>query len=453
MKYIVLILSLFFIIEIHADNHNLKNNSIDLIENNKSYICPMHSNITSDKKDSCSICGMFLVPIKKDNSVKSPVFKENNHNNHGHAKKTNTLIDKISYICPMHPQITSDENGSCPICGMNLEPKNNKTNNTSNIIVSGNMQQSLAMRTEFAIKGDMYKELKTVGEIGYNEWVQNHVHPRVHGWIKETNVSSIGDKITKGQLLYTVYSPDILVAQQDYILALDTKISNKERLITGAETRLTLLGVSLNEINEIKKTKKYKINIPIYSEYNGTVTNINLKRGMYIDNITEVLTITDLSYVWISAYIFESEQNWVKKGQSVLISSNFMKNDTKSIIDYIYPELEPTTRSLKVRMVVKNHGNLRPKMLVNVNIYGEPKHDVLTIPEESLIQTGKNNRVVIKNNNGSFSSKEVIVGEHSNGKVEIISGIKEGDEVVISGQFLIDSESSIQNSLLRIVGK
>jgi Cu(I)/Ag(I) efflux system membrane fusion protein len=452
MKYILLILSIFFITEIHADNHNLKNTSIDLDKNNKSYICPMHSNITSDKKDSCSICGMFLVPIKKEYFEKSPILNSNNHKNHNHEKK---LIDKTSYICPMHPQITSDKEGSCPICGMNLEPKvlNKISDNVSNITISGQMQQTLAIRTELASKDDMYKELNTVGEIGYNEWVQNHVHPRVHGWIKETNVSSIGDKITKGQLLYTVYSPDILVAQQDYILALNSKNEDNIRIITGAETRLTLLGVSDNEIKEIKKTRKYKINIPIYSEYNGTITNINLKRGMYIDNATNVLTITDLSYVWISAYIFESEQNWVKEGQNVLISSNFMKKDTKSIIDYIYPELEPTTRSLKVRMVVENNGNLRPKMLVNVKIYGAPKFNVLTIPEESLIQTGKNNRVVVKNNNGSFTTKEVIVGEYSNGKVEIINGINEGEEIVTSGQFLIDSESSLQNSLLRLEGK
>lgn len=351
----------------------------------------------------------------------------------------------------MHSHITSDTEGTCPICGMNLEPVElEETMDELTINVTGSMQQALAIRTTFATLDNMSKIIKTVGEVEYNQRAINNVHSRSNGWIIDTNVESIGDKVEKGQLLYTIYSTDLLVAQQDYILALTTSI-NKNQLIKSSTMHLQLLGVSDKEINELKRTKTVKTNMPIYSKYSGVVTDIDFKRGAYININKKILTITDLSNVWVSAYLFAGDYNWVELNQNVTVSSSQSK-DISTKIDYIYPELEAKTRSLKIRMIVENNGELKPNMLMQVNIKGKTKYNIIIIPQESLIQTGKANRVIIKTTDSGFVARDVVVGDYSNGNVEIISGIKAGDEIVISGQFLLDSESSLKGGLIRMGG-
>ena len=376
-------------------------------------------------------------------------------------KKDNVKINKIEkgephnknkeiYVCPMHPEITSHEKGSCPICGMNLELK--KINSTSKIEVnvSGEMQQALGVRTFIAKKDVISKKINTVGEVGYNEDSINYIYSRVDGWIEYANCQSIGDKIEKGDLLYTVYSPKIIQAQQDYLLVLNSKTSSK-KMHEAAKLTLLLLGVDESVIDQIKKENKFKINIPFYAKDKGIVTDIYLKKGAYINRNTKILSLVNFDTFWITIDLFESEQNWVRENQKVFIDSKALDLKVESTIDYIYPELDKETRSLKARIIALN-GNFKPNMLVNVEIDNSIKKTAIIIPKEALIQTGKNNRVVVKTKENSFEVKEVIIGDYTNGMIEIKSGLEEFEKVVTSGQFLIDSESNIQGSISRMVG-
>lgn len=441
-------------------NHEHKVDSIEVVE--KTYVCPMHPEVTSHEKGSCHICGMFLTEKKIENNEN--IIKEtskNNDFNKSKFKKENVKIDKIEkdgmhdknseiYICPMHPEITSHEKGSCPICGMNLELK--KMNNASKIEVnvSGEMQQALGVRTFVAKKVVFSKKINTVGEVGYNEDSINNIYSRVDGWIEYANFQSIGDKIEKGDLLYTVYSPKIVQAQQDYLLALNSNISNS-KMVESAKLTLLLLGVDNNVISKIKKENKVEINIPFYAKEKGVVTDIFLKKGLYINKNTKILSLVNFDNFWITVDLFENEQNWIRENQKVFIDSKVLDAKVESYIDYIYPELDKETRSLKARIIVPS-GNFKPNMLVNVEIDNSIKKKAIMIPKESLIQTEKNNRVVVKTKENSFEVKEVVIGDYTNGMIEIKSGLKEFEKVVTSGQFLIDSESNIQGSISRMVG-
>tara|TARA_Y100000034_G_scaffold128051_1_gene181984 strand:+ start:1471 stop:3003 length:1533 start_codon:yes stop_codon:yes gene_type:complete len=475
--------------EHHANNHSKENTGVVT----KQYRCPMHPEIIGKHKDNCSICGMFLTePVPEDaeqhkgedthvcpmhteetgkdgdrcpkcGMFLEPKKEEHFKVEHHHGASTNILneeqkylskasvIDSKSiYVCPMHPEIVSDKEGNCPICGMNLELK--KINNESKIEinVSGEMQQALGIRVSIAKKDIISKKINTVGEVGYNEDAVNYIYSRVDGWIEYANFQSIGSKISKGDLLYTVYSPQIVQAQKDYLLALNSN-TNNNKMIEAARLTLLLLGVDESVIFQIKKERKIQINIPFYAKEKGVITDIYLKKGAYINRNTKILSFVDFDTFWITVDLFENEQNWIRENQKVFIDSRALDSKVESTIDYIYPEFDKETRSLKARIIVPS-GAFRPNMLVNVEINNSINKTALVIPKEALIQTSKNNKVVVKTNKNSFEVKEVVIGDYVNGMVEIKSGLEEFERVVISGQFLIDSESNIQGSISRMVG-
>ncbi len=210
--------------------------------------------------------------------------------------------------------------------------------------------------------------------------------------------------------------------------------------------------MSKQTINEVKRTNKSLFHVPFYAQSAGVIQTLNIREGMYIEPQTEMMTVVDLNSVWVIADLFEEAQSWIKIGQNAEINipeQNIYRLEGK--IDYIYPELDPQTRSLKVRIKLKNpEQTLKPNTFVEVGIFGGSKPKALTIPIESLIQTGKENRVIVQNHDGSFSVKQVKTGMVSQGKVEILEGITEGDLIVVSGQFLLDSEASLKGSLQRI---
>jgi membrane fusion protein, copper/silver efflux system len=367
------------------------------------------------------------------------------------------------YVCPMHAHIISDKPGTCPICGMNLEKvevgsldNSDDMKEEVNIRVSGRMQQSLALKVATVERDTLWKFVETVGQVDYNESQITHIHARVSGWIEKLAIKSMGDTVKKGQLLYEIYSPELVNAQDDYLLALDTqKKTGGQRyqdLVRRAGLRLSFLGFNENQINQLAQTKQTQYRIPFYATQDGVVETLSVRDGMYIEPQTEVMSLVDLSTVWVIADVFENEQNWIVKGQPAEIAVPAMDlSGLEGTIDYIYPELDPITRSLRVRLVINNsQAKLRPKTLAKVSIFGGPKKDILVIPQQALIQTGKKNRVIVKQADDSFAAKVVTVGMMRQDKVEIVAGLNEGEQVVISGQFLLDSEASLKGSLMRL---
>ncbi len=443
---------------------------------NKDYYCPMHPEVTSHEPGRCPKCNMFLV---KEEEEENQIDEHAGHN-HSSAEqaepqsKADKLLSQpkptlmpaaqsngdgnVKYVCPMHPHVVSDVPGTCPICGMNLEKVSIGGVGEEVVVgVSGGMQQALGMRSEQVTKGTLWKLVKTIGTVEYNENAIGHAHTRVNGWLETLMVHTVGQRVKKGQLLYELYSPELVNAQDDYMQAIDYLKQDKNRgagLLRKARLRLELLGVSASTINQLERTGETIYRVPYYADQDGFVSQLSVRHGMYVQPGDTLFEIVDLSSVWVIADVFENEQSWLEQGRPVEITSAAQGLfDLESTIDYIYPELDPVSRAMRVRVKLDNPGKLlKPGTLVDVKLFGGPQREVLSIPTEALILTGRENRVVVQRADNKFASVAVKVGMIAQGKAEITEGLKAGDKVIVSGQFLLDSEASIQGSLQRLSG-
>jgi len=359
------------------------------------------------------------------------------------------------YVCPMHPQIVRDEEGSCPICGMDLVPKMIDPNQGKRptVEIGSAVIQSMGIRTATVAKDTLWKYIRTVGRVAYDETRLAHVHPRAEGWLERLSLRAEGDPVKKGQKIGDLYSPDILAAQVDFLIALSQRTGkpNPER-IEKARRRLALLGVPAATISRIQQRRKSQNTVPVVSPANGVVTLLGARQGMYVQPSMEIVTIADLSQVWVVVDIFEHQIDWLAEGLSAEITVPAYPSRTwEGKVQYLYPDLDPKSRTLRVRLAFDNpDGLLKANMFANVVIYGGPKREVLAIPSEALIETGERTAVVASLGDGRFQPVDVVVGMRRGDKVEILSGLKAGDQVVTSGQFLIDSESSLQASFSRM---
>ncbi|WP_256870992.1 efflux RND transporter periplasmic adaptor subunit [Shewanella sp. Scap07] len=439
-----------FLVSDQADTHQHTNEA--------KYYCPMHPEVTSHEAGRCPKCNMFLVSKEEEEETDAepqsvldqpkPTLVASNDNS-----------SNIKYVCPMHPHVISDEPGSCPICGMDLEQVSTSGQAGEEVVVgvNGGMQQALGMRSETVERGTLWKLVKTIGTVEYNENAIGHVHTRVTGWIETLHVHNVGQRVKKGELLYELYSPELVNAQDDYMQAKDYLKQDKNRgnvLLKKARQRLELLGVNDATIKQLERTGETIYRVPFYADQDGFVSQLTVRHGMYVQPGDTLIEIVDLSSVWVIADVFENEQSWLEQGRPVEITSSAQGLfDLESSIDYIYPELDPVTRAMRVRIKLDNPNKmLKPGTLVDVKLFGGPSRGVLSVPTEALILTGRENRVVVQRDDTRFASVPVKVGIITQGHAEIIEGLNEGDKVIVSGQFLLDSEASIQGTLQRLSG-
>ncbi len=356
------------------------------------------------------------------------------------------------YVCPMHPQIVRDEPGSCPICGMDLVAKmiDAQAGKRPTVEISNAVINSMGVRTAPARNDTLWKYIETVGRIEYDETRLAHVHPRAEGWMEQLSLRAEGEPVKRGQVLGRLYSPEILSAQVDFLIALDQQAGSVR--IEKARNRLRLLGVTEGTISTIQKNRKSLNTVPLVANASGVVTMLGAREGMYVTPSMEVVTIADLGKIWVLVDIYEHQIDWLAEGLTAEIKvPAYPGRNWEGKVEYIYPELDPKSRTLKVRLAFDNpDGLLKANMFADVVIYGGPKRDTLSIPAEAVITTGKRDTVVMALGEGRFQPVDVVTGMRTDDKVEILSGIKAGDEVVVSGQFLIDSESSLQASFLRM---
>ena len=361
------------------------------------------------------------------------------------------------YVCPMHPQIIKDEEGSCPICGMDLVPKmiDPDTGKHPAVSVKGEIIQSMGLRTEAVSRDTLWRFIKTVGRVDYNETRLIHLHPRADGWMESLMIRSEGEQVSRGDKLGTFYSPEILSAQVDFFVALEQSGNSRSDRVEKARNRLRILGIDETIIRQLEESRETRNALPVFAPGDGIVTRLGAREGMYLKPDMEMMTIADLSSVWVMVDVYEHQIGWLQEGLTAEISVPAWPGKSwEGKVDYIYPELDMKSRTLRVRLEFPNPDiTLKPNMFAEVKIYGGPQRDTLMIPAEALIRTGERDTVVTSLGDGRFQPVDVVVGARSNGKVEILSGLKEGDEIVTSGQFLIDSESSLQASFRRMAGE
>ncbi|GAA6206299.1 MULTISPECIES: efflux RND transporter periplasmic adaptor subunit [Thalassotalea] len=374
--------------------------------------------------------------------------------NSGEASSVVTAEKKPLYwVAPMDANYKRDKPGKSPM-GMDLVPVyddggKGPDEGPGTIRISPDVVNNLGVRTAIVSYKSLHTEINTVGYVAYDEDKLVHIHPRVQGWIEKLYVKAIGDPVKKGQPLYEIYSPELVNAQEELLLALDRKNS---RLISAAENRLSALQLPKSSIAKLKKTKKVQQTITFYSPQNGVVENLKIREGFFVKPGSTLMSIGDLSEVWVEAEVFERQAGQVKTGTPVTMTLDYLPGKTwQGKVDYIYPTLDAKTRTVKVRLRFKNEeGEFKPNMFAQIAIHTTGDEQALLIPKEALIRTGNQDRVVLALGEGSFKSVAVSVGRYDSESVEILEGLTDGEKVVSSAQFLLDSESSKSSDFKRM---
>ncbi len=355
----------------------------------------------------------------------------------------------LYWVAPMDPNYRRDAPGKSPM-GMDLIPVYAEADdNGSDVTISPAVVQNLGVRSEAVEIGSLSRLIDTVGYIDYDESRVTHVHPRVSGWIEGLRVKSAGERAKKGQVLFYLYSPELVNAQQEFLRALN---SGEKGLIDASHDRLRALGIDSTTIARLRKTRKARRTIAIHAAQDGVVSELRVREGMYIKPEMNVMTLADLSSVWLIAEVFERQADWVRTGDNAEVRLPFLPGKAwRGRVAYLYPSLNAKTHTLRARLRFDNPDeSLRPNMYARVKLFASPRETVLSIPLEALIRAGDKDRVIVALGDGRFDAREVIAGIESGDRVEIVEGLAEGDRVVVSGQFLIDSEASLKSSFTRM---
>lgn len=356
----------------------------------------------------------------------------------------------LYWQAPMDPNFRSDKPGKSPM-GMDLIPVYADAAGTdrSEVSIDPSVVQNLGVRTAPASEGVLSRLVETVGYVGYDEDTLRQINTRVEGWIESLSVKSAGERVSKGQVLFELYSPTLVNAQEEHLAALQ---SGNAKLHEASMARLRALGVTAAEIDELHRLRKVKQRIRGVADFSGFVAHLGVREGMYVTPNTEIMSIARLDRVWVLAEVFERQAAWVREGQSAEVVLDFQPGERwPGTVDYVYPELDPKTRTLTVRLRFDNPGEvLRPNMFARVTIHGTETGPVVNVPRAAVIRGGAVDRVVLALGNGRFRAQPVEIGIESGDRVEIRRGLSAGDLVVTSGQFLIDSESNIDAALARM---
>jgi membrane fusion protein, copper/silver efflux system len=412
------------------------------------YQCSMHPDVKSDKPGKCPICGMDLNPIYAEES----------------APATKSGERKVLYWQdPMNPQNHYDKPGKAPD-GMDLVPVYAEETGTESARPEGafkvtpEKQQLIGVQYGEATLQSLTKTIRAVATLTYDETKIARVHAKIEGWIDKVFVDFTGQLVKKGQPLLTIYSPELVATQEEYLLALRAKdklgnssftevADGANSLLDAARKRLELWDISDEQIAEVEKTKKPIKALLLYSPVSGFVTARNAYENQRITPDTELYAIADLSTVWAIADFFEYEIRDIRLGQMVMLTiDSFPGRTFRGKVTYIYPQLDNTTRTLRVRAEFPNPDfTLKPDMYANANLkieYGQ----MLAIPQEAVLDSGAEQLVFVALDGGYFEPRKVVLGDKVDNRMIVLSGLKAGERVVTSGNFLVDSESKLKSA-------
>ncbi len=359
----------------------------------------------------------------------------------------------LYWVAPMDPNFKTDKPGKSPM-GMDLiavyaDNSNGPDAGPGTIRISPDIINNLGVRTTMVVRKSLHTGIKTVGYVQYDEDKLIHVHPRVEGWVERLYVKASGDPVKRGQPLYTLYSPNLVNAQEEYLIALQRK---NDRLIKAAEARLKALAISSGFIRNLKKNRQVKQSVTFYAPRTGVIAMLNIREGFFVKPDVTLLSIGVLDEVWVQAEVFERQSGQVKVGLPVTMTLDYIPGrEWQGKVDYIYPTLEASTRTLRVRLRFANKDRaLMPNMFTQITIHADKAQPVLLLPREAVIRTGDMDRVVLALGEGAFKAVQVKTGRSDDNNIEILEGVTEGEQVVTSAQFLIDSESSKTSDFKRL---
>lgn len=383
------------------------------------------------------------------------------------AEKEIRTRKATKYHCPMHPTYISDKPGECPICGMTLVPieeeKGKEKYPPGTVSLTPYKEQLIGVKYSKVSYVPLKKEIRTVGRVEYDETRLYRVNLKISGWITKLYVNYTGKFVKKGEPLFRIYSPELLSTQEEYLISYRNyqKVKNNpflredaERALKDAKNRLILWDVEGWQIKELEKSGKTSPEMTIYSKYSGFVIKKNVIEGGYAKAGSNLFEIADISKIWVLADIYEYEADFVDLGQDVEIVLPYLEGQRfDGKISYIYPYLETKTRTIKVRIIVDNPDfYLKPGMYAKAVI----KIDLgerLAVPVDAVMRTGKKNIVFVKVKEGKLVPREIKTGPQVGDYFIVLSGVEEGEEIVTSANFLIDSESKLKLAIEAMGGK
>ncbi|APG27189.1 efflux transporter periplasmic adaptor subunit [Syntrophotalea acetylenivorans] len=423
------------------------------------YTCGMHPMVITDEPGDCPICAMALTPVKSGTigqaeAAELPQGKESKGER------------KIKYwAAPMDPTYIRDEPGKSPM-GMDLVPVyEDEAPSGATIAIDPVTAQNMGVRTASVERRDLHRLIRTVGTVDYDEPNVTSINAKVDGWIEKLHVAETGQIVKKGQPLLEIYSPKLVAAQQEYLLALRNRSALKDssfaeiaaggaRLAEAARQRLRYWDISSWQIRQLEKTGKVRKTLTLYAPYKGVVTMKMAMPGQHIKAGQELFQIGDISKVWIYADIYEYELPWIKVGQQAEVLLPYVGDKSLTAeISTIYPYVEPKTRTVKARLEFDNPGlELKPDMYVNVRIQAQKVQDALAVPGEAVLNSGEKQTVFVALGGGKFEPREVKTGvQDQDGYIEITQGLLDSEKVVTSAQFLFDSESKLREAIQKML--
>jgi Cu(I)/Ag(I) efflux system membrane fusion protein len=355
---------------------------------------------------------------------------------HATGSMPNTEREVLYWVAPMDPAFRRDEPGKSPM-GMELMPvyADEVDAEAGTVKIDPTVVNNLGVRTAMAESSVLSRRIDTVGYVGYDEDTLQHVHTRVDGWIEKLATKASGDPVKKGQLLFELYSPTLVNAQQEYLAALR---SNNSILRSASKDRLNALGVTASEIARLEKDRTANQRVRVYAQSDGVIAHLGVREGIFVTPATEVMSVARLDRVWVLAEVFERQAAWVQPGQRADVELDYVPGKHwQGTVDYVY----------------ENEGEvLRPNMFARVVLFGGETEELVHVPREAIIRGGSMDRVVLALGEGRYRAQPVELGIESGNRVAISKGVSKGDHIVTSGQFLIDSESNIDAALSRMDG-
>lgn len=355
---------------------------------------------------------------------------------------------------PMVPNQHFDKPGKSPFMDMALVPMYDDDSVTPGTVkIDPSTIQNMGVRTAKVTRASLNRRLDTVGYVNPDEHLIQVVQTRAAGWVERLHVSAANDPVKRGQLLLELYSPDLVAAQEEYLLARQYRNgADGSALLQAAQAKLSLLGLSSAQIARLQAGNKPSRLIAYYAPGNGVVTELNVRQGAQVAPGMNLYSLVDLSSVWITAEIPENQGGWIHEGMTASITvPAYPGKQLSGHVEYVYPNVAQATRTLQVRIRLANpDGLLRPGMFANVALEDGTGQAVLLVPSEAVITTGQRSVVIVADGNGKFHPAEVHLGRESGGQYEILDGLTEGQTIVLSGQFMIDSESNLKTALNRL---
>ena len=442
------------------------------------YTCPMHPEMIQDQPGQSPQCAMDLVQKTIEEGTTRTIYTCSMHpevmqNQPGRCPQCGmTLVKKTVeeeatetvYVCPMHPEVISHEPGECPICGMDLVPK--EVTKAATVKLTSDVIQKIGVRTALVDEFPLRRTIRTVGHVTYDETRIVDITTKISGWAEKLYVDFTGQMVKKGEPLIEIYSPELVSTQEEYLLAVQSKgylgesrfpeiRAGAQSLLSSTRRRLLLWDITEEQIEILEREKTVQKFMTIYSPQRGIVIEKDVFEGGFVKSDKPLYRIADLSKVWVNVSIYEYELPWVEVGQTATMTLSYAPGKTfQGKISFIYPYLEEKTRTVKARLEFPNpQWELKPEMYADIVIESPLAFHGLSVPDEAVIHSGDRNIVVVDMGDGRFVPRVVTLGVEADNHYQVIKGLKAGERVVTSAQFLIDSESRLKEAIQKMLAR